>query len=111
MVADGGHARNCFGGDRDGPARRLGLDKAPEVHGAVRDSHIQLVNTRPRLPFKLLEQFLANLRVGQAGFELGPSACDCLNDVGTANDADEIAGFIQDRNALDVVSSNRSAIS
>ena len=68
MVADGGHARNCFGRKRDGPVCRFGLEKVPEVYSALRDGYIERVNTRPRLAFQLIKQFLANLRVGRAGF-------------------------------------------
>jgi hypothetical protein len=58
---------------------------------------------RPRLLLQLVHEPLANGSVGEAYFELRLRARHGLNDVGAADNADQIASLADDRDALDVV--------
>ena len=66
---------------------------------------------RPRLLLQVRQQLVADRAVGQRNFQALAGAGDRLNEVGPADDADELA-VLDDRDALDgVLFSSSAAIS
>ena len=103
VIIDGRHPRDSFCGHGDRLSLRLGLDETPEIDNPVCDRDVQFVNMRPRLLLQLVHEPLANVSVGEAYFELRPRARDGLNDVGAADNTDQITSLADDGDAFDVV--------
>jgi hypothetical protein len=103
VIVDSGDTRDRLGCHRNRLPLLFGFDKAPEIDDATRDRNIQPVNMRPRLLLQLFQQIFSDRSVGKADFELGSGARNSLNDVGAADDADQVATLAHDWNALDVI--------
>src|SRR5690349_14463922 len=96
MIVDADHTRDGLGGYSDRLSLRLRLRKTPEVNDAVGDGHIELVNVRPGLLLEFGDQLFPYHCIGKADFQLGASARHGLNDIGAADDADQLTGRVHD---------------
>ena len=82
---------------------RVGLGVAPEVNNSVGYCHAQMARVRPRLLLQFVKQLLSNHRIGKGHFEFWPGAGDHLDQIRATDDTDEMAGLVDDRNALDLM--------
>ena len=94
-------SRNAFGCHADRFPLLAGLSVTPEVDNSVSYRHAQIVGMSPGLLLQFVKQLLSNGRIGKGHFELWPGAGDHLDQVTPADDADEIAVLVNDRNTLD----------
>src|ERR1019366_6678455 len=103
VIVDGNDPRNVLCRNADRFPFLIGLGITPEVDNSVRNRHAQIVRVRPGLLLQFGKQLLSNRGIGKSHFELWPGAGDHLDQISPADDANETADLVDDRNTLDPV--------
>lgn len=97
VVVDQNYPRDGLCCHADRPPLRIGLSITPKVNRSVSYRHAQIVYVRPRLLLQFVKQRQPCRGIGKGHFKLRAGARDHLDQVRTADDADEIAILVDDR--------------